>query len=466
MTAEPALPLSLSGPTAWDRLAVRGPLLAATMRRYLDQQRLTLAPSSILSASNSLVRFGVWVIEHDPTVRGAADIGRSHVEAFKLKCITDVHFRTGEPLAPNTIRQRLRHLKVFFDRIIDWEFNDAPRRNPIIRGDVPPRPEPLPKFLDDDSMARFMHHADIEPDPLRKLCVLLLARTAMRVGELCALDADPVVEVGDTHWLHVPVGKLRNDRFVPLHPSLVELIADWQTNNAVHIARTGRLLTDEVSNVDRHRVARMVRRIAKNASIGSIHPHQLRHTLATQAINRGMRLEAVAALLGHKNLEMTMVYARIADDTVAEEYFNVTDQVDQLYANATTGTRTMDFDPESATPIEQRSGASAAPSKRHSSSRSSTTTTKSSNAPARTSPPARTRRDYRHNAGSCSVSMTICDLIIECSQIGVWSTPRCWFRVTQRPIVVLATTAIASRPRNSVLFTFGCGPKRTARRLG
>lgn len=352
MTAEPAVVLAASEPTPWDDLAIRAPLLAATMRRYLAQQTVTLAPSTILAMNNTMVRFGLWVIDWDPTVRAARDIGRPHIEAFKLKCITDVHFATGKPLATNTIRQRLRLMKVFFDRIIDWEFDDAPGRNPIIHGDVPPRPEPLPKFLDDDAMTAFMHHAETEPDPLRKLCVLLLARTGMRVGELCNLAPDPVVEIGDHHSLHVPVGKLRNDRYVPLHPTLVELIVDWQTNNAVHIARTGRLLTDDVSNVDRHRVCRMVRRIAKNAGIGHVHPHQLRHTLATQAINRGMRLKAVAALLGHKNLEMTLVYARIADATVAEEYFDVTRKVDQLYANATTGKRTMDFDPETPTPIE------------------------------------------------------------------------------------------------------------------
>jgi site-specific recombinase XerD len=243
-------------------------------------------------------------------------------------------------------------MKVFFDRIIDWEFDDAPGRNPIIHGDVPPRPEPLPKFLDDEEMTAFMHHAETEPDPLRKLCVLLLARTGMRVGELCNLAADPVAEIGDHHSLHVPVGKLRNDRYIPLHPTLVELIADWQTNNAAHIARTGRLLTDDASAINRYRVARMVNRIAKNAGIGHVHPHQLRHTVATQAINRGMRLESVAALLGHKNLEMTMVYARIADATVAEEYFNVTNQVDQLYATATTGTRTMKLDPDTTTSID------------------------------------------------------------------------------------------------------------------
>ena len=44
-----------------------------------------------------------------------------------------------------------------------------------------------------------------------------------------------------------------------------------------------------------------------------------------------MTLEAIAALLGHRSLTMTMVYARIADRTVADEYFGVTEKVEALY---------------------------------------------------------------------------------------------------------------------------------------
>jgi site-specific recombinase XerD len=72
--------------------------------------------------------------------------------------------------------------------------------------------------------------------------------------------------------------------------------------------------------MSRHQITRIIKRIAKAAGIGHVHPHQLRHTLATQAINRGMSLEAVAAMLGHKTLRMTLVYARIADRTVADAY--------------------------------------------------------------------------------------------------------------------------------------------------
>ena len=281
MTAAPATTRNESS-EQWSALAARCPRLAATMRSYLEQQALTLAPRTIHAADGALRQFAFWVTDHDPTIDGAAHIGRAQIEAFKIHCHTTVT-SAGKSLALNTIRQRLRLLKVFFDRIIEWDWADAPPRNPIIHGDVPPRPEPMPKFLDDDAMAAFIHHATNETDPLRRLVVLLLARTGMRVSELCNLPPDPVVAMNDHHWLHVPVGKLRNDRLVPLQPELVEQIERWQTDQAIFIARHHRLFADEVGALNRDRAARMVRRIAKAAGIGHVHPHQLRHTLATQA---------------------------------------------------------------------------------------------------------------------------------------------------------------------------------------
>jgi hypothetical protein len=129
-------------------------------------------------------------------------------------------------------------------------------------------------------------------------------------------------------WLKVPVGKLRTDRHVPLHPVLVELLADWQ---ARHRPIDGLLLSNRARPLNRHAVTRMVNSVARRAGLGHINPHRLRHTLATQAVNRGMRVEAVAELLGHRDLRMTMRYARIANATVAAEYRNVSDKVDALY---------------------------------------------------------------------------------------------------------------------------------------
>jgi integrase len=82
------------------------------------------------------------------------------------------------------------------------------------------------------------------PDPRDRLVIELLARTGMRAGELADLEADAVVRIGDGHWLRIPLGKLRNDRYVSLHPQLTELLAAWTASNLAHIRYWRRLVAD------------------------------------------------------------------------------------------------------------------------------------------------------------------------------------------------------------------------------
>ena len=42
-----------------------------------------------------------------------------------------------------------------------------------------------------------------------------------------ALTIDAVVQIGSAYWLRVPIGKLHNDRYIPLHPQLKTLLDDW-----------------------------------------------------------------------------------------------------------------------------------------------------------------------------------------------------------------------------------------------
>lgn len=324
----------------WDEPAHVAPVLVATMRRYLDQCALSLRASSVTLFDTTLRQFAASLVVADPPVTCVADIGREHVEAYKQQLADRPGYR-GKPLSRTTIGMRLGHLSTFFNRIIEWDYDDVPARVPVYRSDRPRLDQPLPKFLDDAQSAAFMTAAKNLPDPLDRLIVTALARTGMRRGELLGLTVDAIVQIGTGYWLRTPVGKLHTDRYIPLHPQLKELLdawiaarPDWQASSL--------LLTQRGRPIPPTRVDKAVRKAATAAGIGHVHPHQLRHTLATQAINRGMSLEAIAALLGHHDLSMTMVYARIADRTVAEEYFAVTEKVETLYATSQPATLPAD----------------------------------------------------------------------------------------------------------------------------
>jgi integrase len=304
----------------WVPITNRAPQLSMTVWAYLDQMALSLRPASITAADTALRGLAGLLIERD--IAAFAQVERTDIEAFKtwLAVTPTIH---GTVPSRNTIRQRLGIVRSFFDRIIEWGWVDAPARTPMFAIDVPVADDPLPRFLDDAQAAR-LTAAATRAEPLDRLVVELLARTGMRAGELCDLAADAAVRLDGAWWLRIPLGKLRNDRYVPLHPSLVELLARWSPGERFLIELDG-------EPIDRHKVTRIVRRVAKAAGLEGVHPHRLRHTLATQAINRGMRLEAIAALLGHRSLRMTMTYARIANATVADEYSAAQASIDALY---------------------------------------------------------------------------------------------------------------------------------------
>ena len=298
-------------------------------QRYVAQVSLSLRPSTVTAIERDLRFFGRWLATHHPDLVRLAQLRRDHLEDYKTHLAT-APSRTGAPLDRVSVKNILINLRCFFTRITEWSYPDIPARPLLFDADLPIIDKPLPRFLDDAAATKLLRAARAEPDPFARLVVELLARTGMRKGELLGLTTDAVVQIGSAYWLRIPLDKLHNDRYIPLHPELKALLDDQLARRPPDL-RSDLLFVHRGRPITAGRVDRALAKVAQAAGIGHVTAHQLRHTLATQAINRGMSLDAIAALLGHKTLAMTMVYARIADRTVAEEYFAVTEKVEALY---------------------------------------------------------------------------------------------------------------------------------------
>ena len=279
-------PVSVTG---WDMAPTR---FAETAQRYLEQVALSLRPNTVRHIDLDLRRFGTWLADTHPGVTGCADLRREHIEAFKLWLSTHPTPSTGKPLNRVSIKDALINLHCFFTRIAEWGYPDAPTRTLMFPGDLPIVDKPLPRFLDDAAAAKLLRAARSDADPLSRLIVELLARTGIRRGELLALTADAVVQIGSAYWLRIPIGKLHNDRYIPLHPQLKQLLDDWITHHRPTGLRTNRLLLEHNRPISSHRVTAALRRTADAAGIGYVTAHQLRHTLATQADLRGIASDA------------------------------------------------------------------------------------------------------------------------------------------------------------------------------
>jgi site-specific recombinase XerD len=305
------------------------PRLAETLQGYVEQMRVTLRPSTVPAVERTLREFALWLRDQAPEVRAVADLRRAHIERYKRHLAEKPNMRGGR-LSKRTLAGELSTLRICLERLGEWDGEDAPARTLMFPGDVPKLDDPLPRFIDDGAAKKLIQAARACDDPFARLAVEFLARTGLRRGEFLDLKIDSIVQIGSAYWLHVPLGKLRTDRYIPLHPQLKELLDEWVANRPANL-REPWLFMAHGRRLGPDSVRKAILKVAGEAGLGKVTPHQLRHTLATQAINRGMSLEAIAALLGHKSMRMTLVYAKISNRTVADEYFKVSEQVEALY---------------------------------------------------------------------------------------------------------------------------------------
>jgi integrase len=149
--------------------------------------------------------------------------------------------------------------------------------------------------------------------------VAILAMGALRRGELVGLDlADWNPQ---TQELMVRHGKGGKRRKVWLHGGAAAAVADWVAVRGsdpgpllLAVNRGGHVRLDrhdpDLSRLTTHAVWRRIRMLADRSAVATFAPHDLRRKVATDLLDGGDDVVAVAKLLGHANVATTARYDR------------------------------------------------------------------------------------------------------------------------------------------------------------
>lgn len=137
-----------------------------------------------------------------------------------------------------------------------------------------------------------------------KALVYVLLFCGIRVGELVTLQVEDL-EIKQRMGKMTVRGKGDKYREVPL-PSIVRRAL----KEYVGERKSGPLFLGQRGPLTVRGVQQILKKYAYHARIEHLTPHVLRHTCATNLLNKGVDLVKVAALLGHENLNTTARYTR------------------------------------------------------------------------------------------------------------------------------------------------------------
>lgn len=238
-----------------------------------------------------------------------------------------LEYERGRGLSDASVDGAFRAIKVFFNWI-------ARRRPALLNGAAPPtkiveRPQTRtkrPRQASYPALCKLIQSIPVEDwlDCRDKALIQLLLSTGLRVDEAINLRVHQV-ETADRFVL-VERGKGDKDRIVPYDTDFAVAFTTYVYNRPVvaddHLFvgadNRGR---PQSKGITTNAVRKIIRRRCEKAGLTYINPHSIRHLFATKALNDGVPLSAVSAMLGHASVSFTAkVYARWIKSGLRRQY--------------------------------------------------------------------------------------------------------------------------------------------------
>ena len=168
-------------------------------------------------------------------------------------------------------------------------------------------------------------YTDEELEEMRDACVEIrdlamidfLASTGVRVGELVNLDR---VDIDMQERSCVVLGKGGKEREVYFDARTKIHLQNYLNSR---IDNNPALFVSLLRPYDRLKISGVeirLRELGKRINIKKIHPHKFRRTMATKAIDKGMPIEQVQILLGHRKIDTTLQYAMVNQNNVRNSH--------------------------------------------------------------------------------------------------------------------------------------------------
>ena len=262
--------------------------------------------------------FLIYLGDHHPAVCSLDQLRRDpHI----LGWFTHLRSQTP-PLAPAVYINRLTHLRRIFEELA-WTAQLPELVRLIRREDFPRTPQRLPRALS-AQQDQLVQQELLRRNDLPANIFLLLRHTGMRIGECVDLPYECLCNIGPDQWaIHVPLGKLKTERMVPVDAFVCELVQRLRFFRSFDpLPPDGRLLSCPRG---KQALIRQLRYCLHEVTVAAgittrIVPHQLRHTYASEMIRSSVTLPAVMKLLGHADPKMTMRYVDVTSNDLQREY--------------------------------------------------------------------------------------------------------------------------------------------------
>ena len=280
-----------------------GVIAAETEQKEVELLPAFIAAKRVEGCSEKSLRY------YESTIRNmleAVSKPEKQITTEDLRSYLDTYQRRGT-VSKVTLDNVRRILSTFFSWLED---EDYIVKSPVRRIHKVKTGKTVKETYTDESLELMRDYCD---NPRDLAMIDLLASTGIRVGELVKLNR---ADVDFENRECIVFGKGNKERKVY-----------FDARTKIHLQKYLASRTDDnealfvslIKPFDRLQISGVeirLRKIGRDLGIHKTHPHKFRRTLATMAIDKGMPIEQLQQLLGHKRIDTTLQYAMVKQSNV------------------------------------------------------------------------------------------------------------------------------------------------------
>lgn len=292
--------------------------LAPLFDRAIDSFSVSLSPETTRHYRGTARNFLSFLGADHPKVQR---LDQLHREPHILGWMSCLRSRVP-PLVTASFLNQLIALRGIFHELA-WTEQLPELAHLIRREDLPRLPQRLPRPLTPEQ-DELLQQELLRRNDLGGNAFLLIRHTGMRIGECVDLSFDCLRSTGPHQWaIHVPLGKLKTERMVPVDPFVCELVQRLRFFRSLEpLPADGRLLACPRTKEALVRQLRdYLHQVCHTLGLSTrIVPHQFRHSYATEMLRAGVSFPVLMKILGHTSPEMTMLYLDVALTDLQREF--------------------------------------------------------------------------------------------------------------------------------------------------
>ncbi len=292
--------------------------LASVFHRAVDSVCAALGPESHRHYRGTVRNFLRYLGTAHPQVTSLDQLRR---EPHLLGWMSHLHSQTP-PLATSSYINQLIALRPLLTELA-WTEQLPQLARLMRREDIPRLPQRLARPLTTEQ-DQLLQQEFVRRNDLGGNAFLLIRYTGLRIGECADLSLDCLRSTGLGQWaIHVPLGKLKTERMVPVDALVVTVIQRLRFFRFLDPRPPDGWLLARRSTRDAlvRQLRRYLHEICRALGLSTrIVPHHFRHTYATEMLRAGVSFPALMKLLGHTSPKMTMLYVEVALNDLQREF--------------------------------------------------------------------------------------------------------------------------------------------------